>query len=265
MTQDDTLLEVSSLAAGYGDDAVLRDLSFTVDRGRILGIVGESGCGKTTLLRALAGLLAPQGRVTAGSIRLEGREITRLAERELRRLRGSTLGWIAQDPGESFCPVRTLGSQMLEAAQAHEKTDPAAFRRRALELFAEFGFDEPERVWASRPYELSGGMNQRVGVTTALLLKPRLILADEPTSALDADAGKRVLASLRGYCRATGAGLVLVSHDLGAIARAADTLLVMKDGTVLDAGEARTLLEHPEHPYTRELVEATPRLVRSAA
>lgn len=154
---------------------------------------------------------------------------------------------------------------MLEAAQAHEKTDSAAFRRRALELFAEFGFDEPERVWASRPYELSGGMNQRVGVTTALLLKPRLILADEPTSALDADGGKRVLASLRGYCRATGAGLVLVSHDLGAIARAADTLLVMKDGTVLDAGEARTLLEHPEHPYTRELVEATPRLVRSAA
>lgn len=259
------LLEISGLSVDYGAGLVLKDVSLSVGAAEVLGIVGESGSGKTTLLRAAAGLLPPKGRLLAGSVKLEGRELTTLSERERRAFRGPGIGWIAQDAGASFCPIRTVGEQMFEAVRAHAWEAEPVFRRRASAVLDALGLDDPERLLQSLPCELSGGMSQRAGIAAALLIGPRVLLADEPTSALDADASRRALGVMRRYCGQHGAALVLVSHDMGAVSRAADRLAVMHEGCVIESGSARRVIGQPSHPYTRELIEATPRLRRASS
>ena len=229
----EALLEYRQTDVCYGGVRAVRGVSFTLHAGEILGVVGESGCGKSTLLRAAMGLLGPGGLVTGGKILYRGENLPDLSARARRRLNGPELGMIFQSAGSAFCPIRTVGAQ-----------------------------DGP-RILNSYPFELSGGMQQRVGIAAAMLLRPRVLLADEPTAALDVSAQKQVLEELLLVRESFGTAVVLVSHNLGLVAAMADRVLVMHRGEIVEAGETRQVLRQPRADYTRRLLEAVPKLRRA--
>ena len=257
------LLTYDAVDVCYDGRPVLRQVSFALQRGEILGVVGESGSGKSTLLRAALGLLGQGGHVTGGAIRFEGRSLTELPEREMRRLRGAEIGMIFQDAGASLCPVRTIGSQIYESMAAHGQLTRAQAKERGLELFDRLRLREGRRIWDSYPFELSGGMNQRVGIALAMLLHPRVLLADEPTSALDTSARRQVIDTMLQAREMAGTAIVLVTHDIGLVSALADTVLVLREGGVRERGSAGQVLASPADPYTRELLAAVPRLRRT--
>ncbi len=257
------ILSFRDVEIRFGGRPVVRGVSFTLHRREILGVVGESGSGKTTLLRAAMGLL-DGGAVTRGEILFRGRSVTGMTERELRRLRGGAMAMIFQDSGASFCPIRTIGDQISEAVACHRAESGADIRARALDLFAKLRFDDPVRVWNSYPFELSGGMNQRVGIAAAMLTEPALLLADEPTAALDTIARREVLREMLKLRELSDAAVILVTHDIGVLAAAADTALVLRRGEAKEYGPASRVLSAPADPYTRELLAAVPKLRRSS-
>lgn len=188
----ETLLRYEHVDIAYLGQPAVEDVSFSLSSGEILGIVGESGSGKSTLIKAAMGLLGSEGRVTGGSIRYKGRDLTALPQKELRKLCGPELGYIFQSAGSAFCPIRTVGAQLYETMRAHGKISRAEFGPQALEMLEKLGFENGERILASYPFELSGGMQQRIGIAAAMLLRPSVLLADEPTSALDVTIQKQV-------------------------------------------------------------------------
>lgn len=199
--------------------------------------MGESGSGKSTLIKAAMGLLGSEGRVTGGSIRYKGRDLTALPQKELRKLCGPELGYIFQSAGSAFCPIRTVGAQLYEAMREHGRISKALFEERALEMLAKLGFEDGKRILTSYPFELSGGMQQRVGIAAAMLLKPSVLLADEPTSALDVTLQKQVVEEMRMVRDTFGTAIVLVAHNLGVIGAMADNVLVLKDGKTVEYGK----------------------------
>ena len=255
-------LSCHSVEVCYGRRPALRGVSFALAPGEILGVVGESGSGKSTLLRAVAGLLPPGARVTAGSLQFAGQELAGLSPRGFARLRGSGLGMIFQDAGASFCPVRTIGSQLYEVLAAHRRLTWREARQQALALFDQLLLQDGERIWQSYPFQLSGGMVQRVGIAAAMLLHPPVLLADEPPSALDAAAQRQVLQTLLRLRELYGTSILLVTHDMGVAARA-DTLLVLREGAPVEYGPAPAVLGSPQAAYTRQLLAAAPRLHRA--
>lgn len=257
------LLRYEHVDISYSGARVVKDVSFTVDEGEILGIVGESGSGKTTLARAAMGLLGRQGLVTRGDIWYEGKDLPDLSENEMRSLCGPELSMIFQDAGSSFCPVRTVGAQLLESMRAHGRVSKTEFERQALEMFEKLGFKDGERILMSYPFELSGGMAQRVGIAAAMLLKPRILFADEPTSALDAAVQRQAAEEMQLVRETFGTAVVLISHNIGVVGALADRVLVMKDGEAVECGETRQMLEHPREAYTRKLMAAVPHLRRA--
>lgn len=259
----ETLLRYEHVDISYLGQPAVEDVSFHLSPGEILGIVGESGSGKSTLIKAAMGLLGSEGRVTGGSIRYKGRDLTALPQKELRKLCGPELGYIFQSAGSAFCPVRRVGDQLYEMMRAHGPMDKRAFRQQAGALLDRLGLEDGPRILNSYPFELSGGMQQRVGIAAAMLLRPRVLLADEPTAALDVSAQKQVLEELLLVRESFGTAVVLVSHNLGLVAAMADRVLVMRRGEIVEAGETRQVLRQPRADYTRRLLEAVPKLRRA--
>ncbi|WP_089098869.1 dipeptide ABC transporter ATP-binding protein [Streptomyces hyaluromycini] len=253
------LLEVAGLDVDFDGRPAVRELGLTLRRGEVLGLVGESGSGKSATALAVLGLL-PGNAAVRGSVRLDGTELLGLPERELTRIRGRRVSMVFQDPLSAFTPVYRLGDQIAEAVRAHQDVSRERAAERAVELLDLVGIPEPALRARSFPHEFSGGMRQRAMIAMAMANDPDLILADEPTTALDVTIQAQVLDVLRTARQATGAALLLVSHDLGVIAGTADRVAVMRDGRVVEQGTVDDVFRRPREPYTRELLAAVPRL-----
>jgi len=259
-----TLLEVADLEVSFpGMRAPIRAadaVSFALAPGRTLGLVGESGCGKSVTLRALIGLVPEPGEVTGGTIRFEGHDLRSGSRRELERLRGSRISMIFQDPGASLDPVLSVGTQLVEVLRAKAGLSRQAARRRAVELLDRVGIPAPGRRVHDYPHQLSGGMRQRVMIALAVATDPVLLLADEPTTALDVTIQDQILALLADLQTETGMAMILVSHDLAVIGQCCHDVAVMYAGKVVEFGAVDDVLDHPRHPYTAGLLEAMPDL-----
>ncbi len=242
----------------YNGFKAIKDVSFSVSEGEILGIVGESGSGKSTLIKAAMGLLGDSGLVTRGDIWYKGKNLPDLSASELCKLNGPELGMIFQYAGSSFCPIRTVGAQLYESMTEHKHISKEDFRILAFALLEKIGL----RILDSYPFELSGGMQQRVGIAAAMLLNPSVLLADEPTSALDVSVQKQVVEEMLLVRRTFGTSIVLVTHNIGVIGAMADRVLVMRNGEMVEYGETRQVLEDPKEEYTKLLMSAVPRLRR---
>jgi len=249
------LLEIRGLSVSHARGArrflAVEELDLELQAGEVLAVVGESGCGKSTLLASIARLFAdPRSRIESGSIRLAGGELVGLSEERLRLLRGSAIGFVFQDAQAALNPVLRVGAQIEEGRRSGSAS--------TLELLARVGLPEPERVAASFPHQLSGGMRQRALVALALAGRPQLLLADEPTSALDPVLGREILDLLVGACRREGMGLVLVTHEIALALRYAQRVAVMYAGRIVEIARAQELGTHARHPYTAALLASDP-------
>lgn len=246
----------------YKGELAVHDVSFSVEEGEILGIVGESGSGKSTLIKAAMGLLGRDGLVTRGDIWYQGFDLPDLKPKEMRKICGPEIGMIFQMAGSSFCPIRTVRAQLYEIVKEHEKITIQEFEMRAEELFQKFGFEDPKRILDSYPFELSGGMQQRVGIVAAMLLNPKILMADEPTSALDVSVQKQVVDEMCMIREKFGTTILLVTHNLGVIRAMADKVLVLENGEVREYGKTKEVLENPQSEYTKKLLSAVLELRR---
>lgn len=250
-----SLLEIDGLGVSIGTTEVLRDVSLRLEAGEILGLVGESGSGKSMTALAVMGLL-PEGAYSTGSVRLAGREITTLAERELCRLRGAGVGMIFQEPMTALNPLMTIGDQVAETLIVHRGLARSEARRIARDRLDRVGLPAPRFPLTLFPHELSGGQRQRVAIALAIALRPQLLIADEPTTALDVTTQAEVLALLRDLVRAEGMALLLITHDLAVTAQMAARVAVMQGGRIVEEGPTEALFRAPARPYTRALLAA---------
>ncbi|MEM8586440.1 MAG: ABC transporter ATP-binding protein [Pseudomonadota bacterium] len=233
-------------------------VSFDIEDGEILGVVGESGAGKSLTGAAIIGLLEPPLRIASGEIILEGQRIDSLPYARMRTIRGKKIGAIFQDPLTSLNPLYTIGRQLIETIQTHTDLSSSKARDRSIELLREVGIPAPERRIDAYPHQFSGGMRQRVVIALALCANPRLIIADEPTTALDVSIQAQILALLKRLCRDHGTAVMLVTHDMGVIAETAHRVAVMYAGRIAELGPVREVVKHPKHPYTEGLMGAIP-------
>ncbi|WKV48984.1 dipeptide ABC transporter ATP-binding protein [Dickeya fangzhongdai] len=258
------VLELEDVAIAYRDDdgerTVVEGVSFVIQPGEVVALVGESGSGKTTTAQAVIGLLADNGRLARGAIRLNGADISRWSQQRLDSIRGSVVSLVPQDPGSSLNPVKTIGEQVDEILRLHQNSDRHSLRRQTLALLTRVGLTEPELRASQYPHELSGGMKQRVLIAIAIALKPALIIADEPTSALDVTVQKRILDLLDELRRENGTAILFVTHDLGVAAERADRLLVFQKGYIQEQGPTRQVLSAPQSQYARTLLANIPSL-----
>jgi len=262
MTMEEPVLAVEHLrtefATAAGVVTAVDDVSFTVARGQIMGLVGESGSGKSMTGYSIMALVDPPGRVTAGSIRLNGRELAGLPAQEMRRLRGERIAMIFQDPMMTLNPVLRIDTQMMEAVLAHHPVGKKRAREMARDGLARVSIAAPDERLLAYPHQFSGGMRQRVAIAIALLNKPDLIICDEPTTALDVTTQNQILYEMQTLCRESGSALVWITHDLAVVAGLADTVAVMYAGQLVEQGTVREVLETPRHPYTRALIASAP-------
>ena len=239
-------------------------VSFHIDPGEVLGVVGESGAGKSITGTAVIGLLEPPGRIARGRVLLHGRRIDGLPEDALRQIRGRRIGAVFQDPLTSLNPLYTVGQQLVETIRTHLDVTPAEARRRAVQLLQEVGIPAAERRADHYPHQFSGGMRQRVVIALALCANPELVIADEPTTALDVSIQAQIITLLKGMCRDHGAAVMLITHDMGVIAETADRVAVMYAGRLVEGGPVREVIRHPCHPYTVGLMGSIPTVRRRA-
>jgi peptide/nickel transport system ATP-binding protein len=260
----DSILDVRNLRVEFptrrGTLVAVNDVSFSVGRGEVLGVVGESGAGKSITGNAIIGLIEPPGRIAGGEVRLTGHRIDNLDDEALRRIRGSRIGMVFQDPLTSLDPLYRIGEQLIETIETHTDKRGAASRKRAIDLLADVGIPAPETRIDNYPHQFSGGMRQRVVVALALAADPELIIADEPTTALDVSVQAQVIALLKRLCRERGTAIMLITHDMGVIAETADRVAVMYSGRIVEIGKVRDVVKHPQHPYTHGLMTAIPSL-----
>jgi oligopeptide/dipeptide ABC transporter ATP-binding protein len=258
------LLEVRGLCVSFatprGPVRVLDDVALSVRAGEVVGLVGESGSGKSVTALSILGLLGEQGRVDAGEIRLEGRDLVRLAEREWLEVRGRQVAMVFQEPMTSLNPLLPVGFQVAEVLEEHLGLGRREAGERAIELFRDVGIPDARRRVGDYPHQLSGGMRQRVMLAMAMACRPRLLIGDEPTTALDVTIQAQILALLRDLGRAAGTALLLISHDLGVVAAMASRVVVMYAGQVVEEAPAGELFARPAHPYTRLLLAVVPRV-----
>ena len=256
------LLEVKNLRVEFptrrGTLVALDGVSFDIAPGEVLGVVGESGAGKSLTGAAIIGLLEPPGRVAAGEIRFDGRRIDDLSYEEMRRLRGRHIGAIFQDPLTSLNPLYTVGRQLVETIQAHLPVGAEEARQRAIRLLQETGIPAAEARIDQYPHQFSGGMRQRVVIALALAAEPRLIVADEPTTALDVSIQAQIITLLKRLCREHHAAVMLVTHDMGVIAETSDRVAVMYAGRIVEIGPVQDVIHTPAHPYTAGLMGSIP-------
>jgi len=257
-------LEVEFLSR-RGRLRAIDDVSFDIAKGEVLGVVGESGAGKSVTGLAVIGLIDPPGRMTGGEIHLAGLRIDNLAPEALRRIRGKRIGMIFQDPLTSLNPLYRVGDQLVETIRTHLDLSENRARRRALELLAEVGIPAPEKRIDGYPHEFSGGMRQRVVIALAICAEPELIIADEPTTALDVSVQAQIIALIKRLGRDHGTAVMLVTHDMGVIAETCDRVAVMYAGRIAEIGPVQAVVRNPLHPYARGLMGAIPTLASDAA
>ncbi len=256
------VLEVRDLQTSFFTKAgVVRavdGVSFTVARGKVLGLVGESGSGKTVTGFSILGLVDPPGRIAGGRVIFDGRDLVGLDDDAMRRLRGRRIAMIFQDPMMTLNPVLRVDTQMIEAIRAHEDVSKEAARQRARDALAQVGIPSPEERLKSYPHQFSGGMRQRVAIAIAMINRPDLIIADEPTTALDVTIQAQILYEVQKLCRETGTAMIWITHDLTVVAGLADRVCVMYAGGIVEAGGIDEVLDGPLHPYTRGLIGSVP-------
>jgi oligopeptide/dipeptide ABC transporter ATP-binding protein len=260
-----TLLDVRSLSTQFvtrnGVVQAVDDVSWDVREGETVALVGESGCGKSVSALSIMRLVeAPAGRIVGGQVLFKGRDLLTLSEEEMRRVRGREIAMIFQEPMTSLNPVLTIGRQLTEGLEIHLGMSATDARRRAVELLALVGIPDPEPRLAQYPHQFSGGMRQRMMIAMALACNPALILADEPTTALDVTIQAQILELMRDLSRRLGAAMLIITHNLGVVARYADRVNVMYAGKIIERGTARELYANPRHPYTLGLLRSVPRL-----
>ena len=257
------LLEIVGLDVSFpsqhGTTYAVRDVSINLKPGEVLGVVGESGAGKSTIGNAVINLLEPPGKITNGKVLFQGENISGLDDKEMRDIRGQKIGMIFQDPLTSLNPLMTIGAQLLETITKTTKLAGNAAFEKAIELLEAVGIEQPAGRFRAYPHEFSGGMRQRVVIALALAGDPDLIIADEPTTALDVSIQEQILELIRVLCRERKLGVIIITHDIGVIANIADRVAVMYDGSVVETGEVRQILMAPKHEYTKSLIAAVPR------
>ena len=257
------LLEIVGLDVSFpsqhGTTYAVRDVSINLKPGEVLGVVGESGAGKSTIGNAVINLLEPPGKITNGKVLFQGENISGLDDKEMRDIRGQKIGMIFQDPLTSLNPLMTIGTQLLETITKTTKLAGNAAFKKAIELLEAVGIEQPAARFRAYPHEFSGGMRQRVVIALALAGDPDLIIADEPTTALDVSIQEQILELLRVLCRERQLGVIIITHDIGVIANIADRVAVMYDGSVVETGKVRQILMAPKHQYTKSLIAAVPR------
>jgi len=258
------ILEVRNLRIEFptrrGTLVAVNGISFAIAPGEVLGVVGESGAGKSLTGTAIIGLLEPPGRIAAGEILLEGERIDQLKGEQMRRIRGRRIGAIFQDPLTSLNPLYTVGNQLVETIRTHIAVDAAEARARAIALLREVGIPAPEARIDHYPHQFSGGMRQRVVIALALCAEPRLIIADEPTTALDVSIQAQIIQLLKRLARERGTAVMLITHDMGVIAETADRVAVLYAGRVAEIGPVREVVRNARHPYTAGLMGAIPKI-----
>jgi oligopeptide/dipeptide ABC transporter ATP-binding protein len=260
MTQE--LLKVENLVTTFntadGKLSAVRGVSFSVDKGETLCIVGESGCGKSITSLSIMGLLPSNGNISEGSIKFEGREITKLSKEELRKLRGNQMSMIFQEPMTALNPTFTVGFQLREPLIIHQNLSKKEATLKGIELLNQVGIPYPEKRMDQYPHELSGGMRQRVMIAIALACSPSLLIADEPTTALDVTIQAQILDLLDDLKTKLGMGVVMVTHDMGVVAEVADRVMVMYAGEKIEEGDVESIFNNPQHPYTKGLLQSVP-------
>ncbi len=261
-TETQTLLQVRDLRTWFhtfaGTVKAVNGVSFDLAAGEVMGLVGESGGGKSVVGYSLLGLIDPPGKIEGGSILFAGEELANAPERRLRAIRGREIAMIFQDPMTSLNPVQTIGRQMDEMLRLHTVLDKAARRKACIDMLESVGISRAQERLDSYPHQFSGGMRQRVVIAIAMLAKPRLIIADEPTTALDVTIQAQILRLMQREIKAQGASLILITHDLAVVAEMVDKITVLYCGRVVETGPVRQVLEAPAHPYTRGLIDSIP-------
>lgn len=263
-----TLLEIDNIVVEFptrrGPLEAVKGLSLDLEAGSILGLVGESGAGKSITGSAVTGLIEPPGYIREGEIRLDGQRIDNLPSEKMRHIRGKEIGAIFQDPLTSLNPVFTIGEQLVDTMQVHLGLGKSEARRRAIQWLADVGIPAPEARIDQHPHQFSGGMRQRVVIALALCAEPRLVIADEPTTALDVSVQAQILTLLKRLCREHGTAVVLVTHDMGVIAETADRIAVMYAGRLVEVGNVAQVVREPLHPYTKGLMASIPQIGKTA-
>lgn len=267
VSREGAVLQVKGLRTVFRqrgvDVPVVNDVNFDIRAGETVALVGESGSGKSVSALTVMRLVpSPKGRIAGGQVLLEGEDLLRLGENAMRRVRGKTIGMVFQEPMTSLNPIHTIGRQLGEGLRIHLGLTRAAARERSIELLDSVGISRPAERLHAYPHQLSGGMCQRVMIAVALSCEPRILLADEPTTALDVTTQAQILELMNARAQALGTATLLITHDLGIVARYANRVNVMYAGRIVEQGEARQLFDNPRHPYTRGLLQSVPRLDR---
>lgn len=254
------LLDVNNLDVSYGDKLTVTGASIELDKGEILSIVGESGSGKTTVIRAIMGCLPGRGHVSGGSITFNGRDMLKNTREDWRKISGSEMSMIFQDSGNMINPIRRIGEQFTDYILAHApQKSKAEAAEMAKDMLNKVRLPNPQNIMNSYPFELSGGMRQRIGIAMAMIFSPKLLLADEPTSALDVTTQAQIIRQIVDVCNEYNAAVILVTHNIGVASYVSNKLMVMKNGHVVESG-GREIIENPQHAYTKELLAAVPAL-----
>ena len=251
------ILNLKNLSVSYGDINILKDIDLSLKKGEILGIVGESGSGKSTLIKSIMGILDENASID-GEINFEGKDLASLSLKDYRKIKGKEISMIFQNPTEYFNPTRKNSKQFIETIRSHNDISKQEIQKKSINTFKFLGLQDGKKIWNSYPFELSGGMNQRVAIALSIMLEPKILLADEPTSALDVTVQAQVVKELLKLRQKLNTSIILVTHNIGVASYMSDNIGVMYGGRIIEYGESEELINNPKHPYTKMLINSVP-------
>ena len=251
------ILNLKNLSVSYGDINILKDIDLSLKEGEILGIVGESGSGKSTLIKSIMGILDENASID-GEINFEGKDLTSLSLKDYRKIKGNEISMIFQNPTEYFNPTRKISKQFIETIRSHNDISKQEIQKKAINTFKFLGLQDGKKIWNSYPFELSGGMNQRVAIALSIMLEPKILLADEPTSALDVTVQAQVVKELLKLRHKLNTSIILVTHNIGVASYMSNNIAVMYGGRIVEYGDSEELINNPKHPYTKMLINSVP-------
>ena len=251
------ILNLKNLSVSYGDINILKDIDLSLKKGEILGIVGESGSGKSTLIKSIMGILDENASID-GEINFEGKDLASLSLKDYRKIKGKEISMILQNPTEYFNPTRKISKQFIETIRSHNDISKQEIQKKSINTFKFLGLQDGKKIWNSYPFELSGGMNQRVAIALSIMLEPKILLADEPTSALDVTVQAQVVKELLKLRQKLNTSIILVTHNIGVASYMSDNIGVMYGGRIIEYGESEELINNPKHPYTKMLINSVP-------